>query len=65
MSVYEQIVAEIKRLDEKIDSAKSEMISEMKRLDEKIDRVDERIDTAMQIRERLAAVEAKLAAMER
>lgn len=91
MSVYEQvkqalqdivapelkaIQVEIRRLDSRIDSLKSEMTAEInsqkmvlsaeiRRLDEKVDRIDERIDTAMQIRERLATVEAKLAAMER
>lgn len=41
------------------------LTAEIRRLDEKADRINERIDTAMQIRERLATVEAKLAAMER
>ena len=49
---------EIKRLDEKIDSLKSEITSEIRRLDEKI-------DIAIQIRERLASLEARVAAMER
>ncbi|OIO29916.1 MAG: hypothetical protein AUJ60_03925 [Nitrospirae bacterium CG1_02_44_142] len=60
---------EIKRLDEKIDSG-------IKRLDEKIDsfrlevtaesrRLDEKIDIAIQIRERLASLEAKMAVMGR
>ena len=39
--------------------------AEIIRLYEKVYSIDERIDTAMQIRERLATVEAKLAAMER
>ncbi|NCO67224.1 MAG: hypothetical protein COY75_08010 [Nitrospirae bacterium CG_4_10_14_0_8_um_filter_41_23] len=47
---------EIKRLDEKIDSKHSELSSEIKRLDEKI-------DIAIQIRERLAFLEAKVAAL--
>ena len=41
------------------------LATEIRRLDKKVDRIDERIDTAMQIRERLATVEAKLVAMER
>jgi len=47
---------EIKRLDEKIDSKHSELSSEIKRLDKKI-------DIAIQIRERLAFLEAKVAAL--
>ena len=50
------IQVEIKRLDDKIDSIKAEIGTEMRRLDEKI-------DIAIQIRERLAALEAKVAAM--
>ena len=38
------------------------MIAEIKRLDDKVDFLDEKIDTAIQIRERLAALEAKLIA---
>ena len=41
------------------------LATEIRRLDKKVDRIDERIDTAMQIRERLATVEVKLVAMER
>ncbi len=69
------IQAEIRRLDSRIDSFKSELgnridslkseiTTEIKRLDEKIDSLDNKIDTAIQIRERLAALEAKLAAIE-
>lgn len=50
--------AEIKRLDQKTDSLKSEILTEIRRLDEKI-------DIAIQIRERLASLEAKVAAMGR
>ncbi|MFN3533397.1 MAG: hypothetical protein ACK41Q_12955 [Candidatus Brocadia sp.] len=90
MSVYEQVKqalqdvvapelkslqVEIKRLDSRIDSLKSEMTSEfsflktvltteIKRLDSKIESLDDKIDTAIQIRERLAALEAKLASLE-
>lgn len=65
---------EIRRLDEKIDSKHNEVVSEIKRLDEKIDslksevtseirRLDEKIDIAIQIRERLAFLEAKVASL--
>ena len=64
-----EIRVEIKRLDEKIDlvhrelsqridSFHSETLTEIKRLDEKI-------DIAIQIRERLAALESKVAALSR
>ena len=65
---------EIKRLDQRIDSLRSEMgswrnemLSEFKRMDSRIDGVNSRIDslaaelkTAIEIRERLAALEAKV-----
>ncbi len=54
----EKIDSGFLRLDEKIDSLKSEVTSEIKRLDEKI-------DIAIQIRERLASLEARVAAMGR
>ena len=59
------VQVEIRRLDDRINSQKAEIVAEIRRLDEKIDNVDQKIDTAIQIRERLAALEAKFAAMER
>ncbi|MBI5309221.1 MAG: hypothetical protein HZB37_13060 [Planctomycetes bacterium] len=90
MSVYEQvkqalqdivapelksIQVEIKRLDTRIDSLKSEfgseisslktvLTAEINRLDSKIDSLDDKIETAIQIRERLAALEVKMAVIE-
>ena len=69
------IEIEIKRLDDKIetrftssdvkvDSLRREITSEIKRLDDKIDSLDDKIDIAIQIRERLAVLEAKLASLE-
>ncbi|MFZ3090665.1 MAG: hypothetical protein WA240_08595 [Nitrospirota bacterium] len=52
----EKIDSGFSRLDEKIDSMKNEVTTEIKRLDEKI-------DIAIQIRERLASLEAKVSAM--
>ena len=63
---------EIKRLDEKIDSQsrgindrinslRNEILSEIKRLDGKIDSLDSHLRIAIDIRERLAKVEAKFA----
>ncbi len=78
MSVYEQvkqalqdvvapelksIQVEIRRLDSRVDSLRSEITTEIKRLDSKIDSLDDKIDIAIQIRERLASLEAKLAAL--
>ena len=68
------IQVEIRRLDSRVDSLRAEMTSEIsslktvltteiKRLDSKIDSLDDKIDTAIQIRERLASLEAKLASM--
>ncbi len=54
----ETIRGETKRLDQKTDSLKAEILTEIRRLDEKI-------DIAIQIRERLASLEAKVAAMGR
>ncbi len=52
----EKIDSGIQRLDAKIDSKHNEIVSEIKRLDEKI-------DIAIQIRERLAFLEAKVASL--
>ena len=68
------IQVEIRRLDSRVDSLRAEMTSEIsslktvltteiKRLDSKIDSLYDKIDTAIQIRERLASLEAKLASM--
>ena len=50
------IRGETKRLDQKTDFLKAEIPTEIRRLDEKI-------DIAIQSRERLASLEAKVAAM--
>jgi len=52
----EKIDSGMQRLDEKVDSKHSELVSEIRRLDEKI-------DIAIQIRERLAFLEAKVASL--
>ncbi len=46
--------SEIKRLDDKIDSKHNEVVSEIRRIDDKL-------TTALEIRERLAALEARMA----
>lgn len=61
------INSEIKRLDEKIDSFREEFRSEIKRLDERINGLErevrvtrEEFKLAIEIHERLAAVEARV-----
>lgn len=54
----EKIDTNSARLDDKIDSFRNEMRAEIKRLDEKI-------DIAIQVRERLAALESKVAGLSR
>ena len=51
--------ADIQRLDQKIDSMKGELVAEIRRLDTRIDGVDRELRTAIDIRERLAALEAR------
>ena len=75
MGVYEQIKqafqdivapeiktlqVEIRRLDGKIDSMKAEMLSEIRRLDTRLDSLERELKLAIDIRERLAALEAKI-----
>jgi prefoldin subunit 5 len=46
-------------LGAKIDSLRGELLSEIRRLDTRIDSVDRELRTAIDIRERLAALEAR------
>ena len=67
VQVNQKIDSGIVRLDEKIDAFRNEVRSEIRRVDEKIDsglaRLDEKIEIAMQIRERLAALESRVATL--
>ncbi len=47
------------RLTVKIDSVRNEMIAEIRRVDTRIEGVDRELRTAIDIRERLAALEAR------
>ena len=47
------------RLTVKIDSFRNEMIAELRRVDTRIEGVDRELRTAIDIRERLAALEAR------
>ena len=51
-----------KRLDDRIESLRNETSSEFRRLDARMDSLDRRLDESASIRERLAALEAKVAA---
>ena len=60
------IHAGVERVDEKVDSLRAEMgymkgelVAEIRRLDARIDGVDRELRTAIDIRERLAALEAR------
>ena len=46
--------------NDKIDSLRNEILSEIRRLDGRIDSLDSHLQTAIDIRERLAKVEARL-----
>ena len=56
-----RVEVEIKRLDDKVDSFRNETASEFRRLDNRIDSLDRRLDESTSIRERLAALEARMA----
>ena len=57
-----RVEVEVKRLDDKVDSFRNETASEFRRLDNRIDSLDRRLDESTSIRERLAALEAKVSA---
>jgi len=52
--------SEIKRLDYKVDGLRNELKADIGRLDEKLLFTNKRLDEALEIRERLAALEAKV-----
>lgn len=47
------------RLGQKIDGLRAELVAEIRRLDTRIDGLDRELRTAIDIRERLAALEAR------
>lgn len=51
--------AQIQRVDQKIDSLRTELIAEIRRVDARIDGLDRELRSAIEIRERLAALEAR------
>jgi hypothetical protein len=51
---------EVKRLDQKIDSMRGELVAEVRRVDARIDGVDRELRTAIDVRERLASLEARV-----
>ena len=54
-----RLSTKIDAIDQKIDSVKSELLSEIRRVDTRIDGLDREVRTAIDIRERLAALEAR------
>ena len=54
-----RLSAKIDALDQKIDSVKSEVLSQIRRVDTRIDGLDREVRTAIDVRERLAALEAR------
>src|SRR5262245_41338 len=57
--VDSRLTTKIDALDEKIDFLKGELIAEIRRVDTRIDGLDRELRTAIDIRERLAALEAR------
>lgn len=62
-----ELLSEIRRLDGEIDSQKAEtlsmkaeLLSEIRRLDARIDAIDRHLQTAIDLRERIVALEAKI-----
>lgn len=55
-----ELLARTDALDEKIDSTKNELLAEIKRVDSRMESLEREVRVSLEIRERLAAVEAKL-----
>jgi chromosome segregation ATPase len=55
-----ELLARTDALDKKIESTKNELLAEIKRLDSRIEGLEREVRVSLEIRERLAAVEAKL-----
>ena len=54
-----RLTAKIDGVDAKVSSLRSELLAEIRRLDARFDGVDRELRTAIEIRERLAALEAR------
>ena len=59
--VNERVTIKIDSLAAQMSSMKNELVSEIRRVDVRIDSVDRELRTAIDIRERLAALEARRA----
>ena len=55
-----ELLAEVKRVDQKLDSMRGELVAEIRRVDARIDGVDRELRTAIDVRERLASLEARV-----
>jgi len=66
-SLRNELLAEIRGMDERLKSTKAELLAEIRRVEGRIDALDEKVEglkhevrTVLEIRERLAVVEAKV-----
>ena len=59
-SLRNELLAEIKRVDGKVDNVKNELLAEIRRVDATMEGLGREVRTALEIRERLAALEAKV-----
>ncbi|MFQ6093611.1 MAG: hypothetical protein ACE5OR_13230 [bacterium] len=66
-SLTNEMRSEFRRIDEKIDAVEGKLSDKIDALDEKfdtkIDSLDQRLGVALEVRERLAALEAKVGSM--
>jgi len=61
-AVEDRLTIRIESLGAQVASHRSELLAEMRRVDNRIDSVDRELRTAIDVRERLAALEARLPA---
>jgi len=59
-SLRNELLAEIKRVDGKVDNVKGELLAEIRRVDATREGLGREVRTALEIRERLAALEARV-----
>jgi predicted nucleic acid-binding Zn-ribbon protein len=57
---FKALHSEIKRLDDRIDNGLARLEERIARIDDKLTFTNKRLDEALEIRERLAALEAKV-----
>ena len=62
-AVRSEVASLEKRVDEGLSALRQEMRAELRTVDTRMDALKDRLDEALNIRERLAAIEVKLAAL--